>query len=149
MIRTVVTTQFLPQQIINGGQYPPYQPLQNNPEYGAQLVPTGPYQDQPCVPGLPPPYHEAGEIFRQTWKIDAGNCWSWVKFTFSFVPSSSRISCSSASIHQRSASRTSTSSVGCCSKSGPYWLHPTTSLQSCRIDKDRLLNHNRMLPTLV
>ncbi|XP_057181610.1 protein shisa-5-like isoform X2 [Triplophysa rosa] len=56
-------THFLPQQIvINGGLYPPFQPLPNNLEYGTQPVPTGPFQGQPCVPRPPPPYQyqEAG-----------------------------------------------------------------------------------------
>ncbi|XP_056614725.1 uncharacterized protein LOC130429904 [Triplophysa dalaica] len=57
-IGTVVTTHFLPHQtVINGGQYPTHQMLPNNPEYGGQPVPTGPYQGQRC---LPPPYQQAG-----------------------------------------------------------------------------------------
>ncbi|XP_051550878.1 protein shisa-5-like isoform X2 [Myxocyprinus asiaticus] len=62
---TVVTTQFLP-TIIRGSQYPPYQPLPNQPEhcnqpaYGGQHMATGPFQGRPYVPGLPPPYQEAG-----------------------------------------------------------------------------------------
>lgn len=57
-VSTVVTTQHLPQpNVIIGGRYPPYQPLTNDPEYDC---PMGSYEGQPCVPGLPPPYQEAG-----------------------------------------------------------------------------------------
>lgn len=51
---TVVTTQFLPQPDVQGSRYLPYQPLPNNPPYGGQPMPIGPFKGQP--------YQEAGNI---------------------------------------------------------------------------------------
>ncbi|XP_067095851.1 protein shisa-5 isoform X2 [Osmerus mordax] len=54
-----------PMQPAYGGQpmQPAYggQPMQ--PAYGGQPMPTAPYQVQPCMPGPPPPYQEAGTRF--------------------------------------------------------------------------------------
>ncbi|XP_051550181.1 protein shisa-5-like isoform X2 [Myxocyprinus asiaticus] len=63
---TVVTTQYPQQPVIQGVQYPPYQPVPPQlgygaqPAYGGQPMPTGPYKGQPYVAGPPPPYQEAG-----------------------------------------------------------------------------------------
>nr|XP_055072748.1 protein shisa-5-like isoform X2 [Misgurnus anguillicaudatus] len=63
---TVITSQYPQQPVIQGGQYPPYQPMPpqqgygGQPAYGGQPMPTGPYQGQPYAVGPPPPYQEAG-----------------------------------------------------------------------------------------
>lgn len=63
---TVVSTQYPQQPVVQGGQYPPYQPMPSQagyggtPAYGGQPMPQGPYQGQPYVAGPPPPYQEAG-----------------------------------------------------------------------------------------
>lgn len=63
---TVVSTQYPQQPVVQGGQYPPYQPMPpqagygGTPAYGGQPMPTGPYQGQPYAAGPPPPYQEAG-----------------------------------------------------------------------------------------
>ncbi|XP_055072749.2 protein shisa-5 [Misgurnus anguillicaudatus] len=64
---TVITSQYPQQPVIQGGQYPPYQPMPpqhgygGQPAYGGQPMPTGPYQPQPYAVGPPPPpYQEAG-----------------------------------------------------------------------------------------
>ncbi|TRZ01623.1 hypothetical protein DNTS_022975 [Danionella cerebrum] len=63
---TVVTTQYPQQPMVQGGQYPSYQPIpppsgySGTPGYGATPMPTGPYQGQPYAAGPPPPYQEAG-----------------------------------------------------------------------------------------
>ncbi|XP_029991082.1 protein shisa-5-like [Sphaeramia orbicularis] len=64
---TVVTStpQHYPQQptavpqSYQGAQYPAYQPVPVQPGYGAQPMPTMPYQGQPYKPGPPPTYQEA------------------------------------------------------------------------------------------
>ncbi|XP_016428459.1 protein shisa-5-like [Sinocyclocheilus rhinocerous] len=61
---TVVSTQYPQQPVVQGGQYPPYQPMLSQagyggtPAYGGQPMPTGPYQGQPYAAGPPPPYQE-------------------------------------------------------------------------------------------
>ncbi|XP_051551020.1 protein shisa-5-like [Myxocyprinus asiaticus] len=63
---TTVITQYPQQPVIQGAQYPPYQPAPpqsgygTQPAYGGQPMPTGPYQGQPYVAGPVPPYQEAG-----------------------------------------------------------------------------------------
>ncbi|XP_042568229.1 protein shisa-4-like [Cyprinus carpio] len=63
---TVVTTQYPQQPVVQGGQYPPYQPMPpqagygGTPAYGGQPMQTGPYQGQPYAAGPPPPYQVAG-----------------------------------------------------------------------------------------
>ncbi|XP_043078884.1 protein shisa-5 isoform X2 [Puntigrus tetrazona] len=63
---TVVSTQYPQQPVVQGGQYPPYQPMPaqagygGTPAYGGQPAPTGPYQGQPYSSVPPPPYQEAG-----------------------------------------------------------------------------------------
>uniref|UniRef100_A0A8C1RUF2 Protein shisa-5 n=1 Tax=Cyprinus carpio TaxID=7962 RepID=A0A8C1RUF2_CYPCA len=67
---TVVTTQYPQQPVVQGGQYPPYQPMPpqagygGTPAYGGQPMQTGPYQGQPYAAGPPPPYQVAGKIIR-------------------------------------------------------------------------------------
>ncbi len=67
---TVVSTQYPQQPVVQGGQYPPYQPMPSQagyggtPAYGGQPMPTGPYQGQPYIAGPPPPYQEAGKIIQ-------------------------------------------------------------------------------------
>lgn len=63
---TVTTSAQYPQQpVASAGQgyqavqYPAYQPVPVQPGYGAQPMPTAPYQGQPYMPGPPPPYQEA------------------------------------------------------------------------------------------
>ncbi|KAG1941133.1 protein shisa-5-like [Pimephales promelas] len=55
---TVVSTQYPPQPVVQGSQYPPYQPIKP-PQFGYSGAP-GPYQGPPYVAGPPPPYQEAG-----------------------------------------------------------------------------------------
>lgn len=66
---TVVTTPY-PQNPTPAQQYPGYQPVAPQPGYGtaagygAQSMPSAPYQGQPYAPGPPPPYQENGEYQR-------------------------------------------------------------------------------------
>nr|AAI24280.1 Si:dkey-42i9.6 protein [Danio rerio]AAI64597.1 Si:dkey-42i9.6 protein [Danio rerio] len=63
---TVVSTQCIQQPVVQGGQYPPYQPIppqsgySGAPGYGATPMPKAPYQGHPYAAGPPPPYQEAG-----------------------------------------------------------------------------------------
>uniref|UniRef100_A0A671T9Z1 Protein shisa-5-like n=1 Tax=Sinocyclocheilus anshuiensis TaxID=1608454 RepID=A0A671T9Z1_9TELE len=60
-ITTVMNTQCIQQQqpVMQGGQYPQYQPVPTQPGYGGQPMQTGPYQGQSYAPGPPPSYHVA------------------------------------------------------------------------------------------
>ncbi|XP_026091382.1 protein shisa-5-like [Carassius auratus] len=63
---TVITTQYPQQPVVQGVQYPPFQPMPpqagygGTPAYAGKPMPTGPYQGQPFAAGPPPPYQEAG-----------------------------------------------------------------------------------------
>ncbi|KAI7790998.1 hypothetical protein IRJ41_006727 [Triplophysa rosa] len=55
---TVVNTQCAMQPpMVQGGQYPAYQPVPTQPAYAGQPMPAGHYQTQPYVAEPPPPYH--------------------------------------------------------------------------------------------
>ncbi|XP_016138127.1 calcium-binding protein P-like [Sinocyclocheilus grahami] len=57
-----MNTQCIQQQqqpVMQGGQYPQYQPVPTQPGYGGQPMQTGPYQGQSYAPGPPPSYHVA------------------------------------------------------------------------------------------
>uniref|UniRef100_A0A8C2BIB4 Si:dkey-42i9.7 n=1 Tax=Cyprinus carpio TaxID=7962 RepID=A0A8C2BIB4_CYPCA len=57
-VTTVMNTQCIQQQpVMQGGQYPQYQPVLTQPGYGGHPMQTGPYQGQSYAPGPPPPYH--------------------------------------------------------------------------------------------
>ncbi|XP_048038650.1 protein shisa-5-like [Megalobrama amblycephala] len=56
-VTTVMNTQCIQQPVVQGAQYPAYQPVPTQPGYGGQPMQTGPYQGQPYAPGPPPPYH--------------------------------------------------------------------------------------------
>ncbi|XDV22580.1 hypothetical protein PO909_027449 [Leuciscus waleckii] len=60
---SVVTTQYLPRPDIQGSQYLIFQPLPNNPPYGGQPMPIGPFKEQPyqeaAGPGYPVPFSQA------------------------------------------------------------------------------------------
>ncbi|KAK9967325.1 hypothetical protein ABG768_001728 [Culter alburnus] len=56
-VTTVMNTQCIQQPVMQGAQYPAYQPVPTQPGYGGQPMQTGPYQGQPYAPGPPPPYH--------------------------------------------------------------------------------------------
>ncbi|XP_026105572.1 protein shisa-5-like isoform X1 [Carassius auratus] len=59
-VTTVVNTQSIqPQPVMQGGQYPQYQPVPTQPGYGGQPMQTAPYQGQSYAPGPPPSYHVA------------------------------------------------------------------------------------------
>ncbi|XP_016397873.1 protein shisa-5-like [Sinocyclocheilus rhinocerous] len=60
-ITTVMNTQCIQQQqpVMQGGQYPQYQPVPTQAGYGGQPMQTGPYQGQSYAPGPPPSYHVA------------------------------------------------------------------------------------------
>uniref|UniRef100_A0A672QMV1 Protein shisa-5-like n=1 Tax=Sinocyclocheilus grahami TaxID=75366 RepID=A0A672QMV1_SINGR len=63
-ITTVMNTQCIQQQqqpVMQGGQYPQYQPVPTQPGYGGQPMQTGPYQGQSYAPGPPPSYHVASQ----------------------------------------------------------------------------------------
>ncbi len=94
---TVVSTQYPQQPVVQGGQYPPYQPMPSQagyggtPAYGGQPMPQGPYQGQPYVAGPPPPYQEAGKkiqpcttkfsklgnIYKNSWGFCCKCCECW------------------------------------------------------------------------
>ncbi|XP_059400143.1 protein shisa-5-like isoform X2 [Carassius carassius] len=59
-VTTVMNTQSIqPQPVMQGGQYPQYQPVPTQAGYGGQPMQTGPYQGQSYAPGPPPSYHVA------------------------------------------------------------------------------------------
>ncbi|XP_026105575.1 protein shisa-5-like isoform X4 [Carassius auratus] len=59
-VTTVVNTQSIQQQpVMQGGQYPQYQPVPTQAGYGGQPMQTAPYQGQSYAPGPPPSYHVA------------------------------------------------------------------------------------------
>ncbi|KTF75391.1 hypothetical protein cypCar_00043146 [Cyprinus carpio] len=59
-VTTVMNTQSIQQQpVMQGGQYPQYQPVPTQPGYGGHPMQTGPYQGQSYAPGPPPLYHVA------------------------------------------------------------------------------------------
>uniref|UniRef100_A0A673IG08 Protein shisa-5 n=1 Tax=Sinocyclocheilus rhinocerous TaxID=307959 RepID=A0A673IG08_9TELE len=62
-ITTVMNTQCIQQQqpVMQGGQYPQYQPVPTQAGYGGQPMQTGPYQGQSYAPGPPPSYHVASQ----------------------------------------------------------------------------------------
>uniref|UniRef100_A0A9J8BJY4 Protein shisa-5-like n=1 Tax=Cyprinus carpio carpio TaxID=630221 RepID=A0A9J8BJY4_CYPCA len=64
VVQTHVTTVMNPQSIqmqpvMQGGQYPQYQPVLTQPGYGGQPMQTEPYQEQSNAPGPPPSYDMA------------------------------------------------------------------------------------------
>ncbi|XP_042611965.1 protein shisa-5-like [Cyprinus carpio] len=57
-VTTVMNTQCIQQQpVMQGVQYPQYQPMPTQPGYGGHPMQTGPYQGQSYASGPPPPYH--------------------------------------------------------------------------------------------
>ncbi|XP_059400141.1 protein shisa-5-like [Carassius carassius] len=59
-VTTVMNTQSIqPQPVMQGGQYPQYQPLPTQPGYWGQPMQTGPYQGQSNAPEPPPSYDMA------------------------------------------------------------------------------------------
>ncbi|XP_042568346.1 protein shisa-5-like [Cyprinus carpio] len=59
-VTTVMNTQCIQQQpVMQGVQYPQYQPVPTQPGYGGHPMQTGPYQGQSYAPGPPPSYHVA------------------------------------------------------------------------------------------
>uniref|UniRef100_A0A8C1TE29 Protein shisa-5 n=1 Tax=Cyprinus carpio TaxID=7962 RepID=A0A8C1TE29_CYPCA len=61
-VTTVMNTQCIQQQpVMQGVQYPQYQPVLTQPGYGGHPMQTGPYQGQSYAPGPPPSYHVASQ----------------------------------------------------------------------------------------
>uniref|UniRef100_A0A8C1Y9H1 Protein shisa-5 n=1 Tax=Cyprinus carpio TaxID=7962 RepID=A0A8C1Y9H1_CYPCA len=57
-VTTVMNTQSIQQQpVMQGVQYPQYQPVPTQPGYGGHPMQTRPYQGQSYAPGPPPSYH--------------------------------------------------------------------------------------------